>query len=246
MVPCQGGFTLVELSVVLVIIALIVGGITSGQALVKQAELRSIITDVATYKTAINAFKLKYGSLPADLRNATVYWGGVTANGNGNGAWDGGEEQLDSWQQLSLSGLLPGNYIGDLVGGVPIPGQTVPESKIKGKGYWLDFPCSPSAPCLIFGRTGNVIMYGVPFGGTVSGSALSPSDARAIDIKVDDSVASSGEVIGKNGNNNDITTGNCTDSTTIPDYAAAHGSAHYILLNQSVACKMYFWTEWQG
>ena len=38
-------FSLVELSIVLVILGLLVGGVLSGQALIRASELRSIATD---------------------------------------------------------------------------------------------------------------------------------------------------------------------------------------------------------
>lgn len=87
----QQGFTLVELSIVIVIIGLIVAGIVGGQTLVKQAQLRSVYADANKYKVAINAFKLEYNQLPGDMDNAHDYWpgcnSGATAaqcNGNGN------------------------------------------------------------------------------------------------------------------------------------------------------------------
>ena len=43
----QSGFTLVELSIVIVIIGLIVSGVVAGQSIVKAAKLKSVTTDVA-------------------------------------------------------------------------------------------------------------------------------------------------------------------------------------------------------
>ena len=58
------GFTLVELSIVLVIIGLIVGGILTGKDLIRAAELRSVQSDKEKIVTAINTFELKYNCLP--------------------------------------------------------------------------------------------------------------------------------------------------------------------------------------
>jgi prepilin-type N-terminal cleavage/methylation domain-containing protein len=60
------GFTLVELSIVIVVIGLIIGVVTAGQSLVRQAQIRSVLNDVNKYKTAWNAFKLQYDALPGD------------------------------------------------------------------------------------------------------------------------------------------------------------------------------------
>lgn len=80
----NAGFSLVELSIVLVILGLLVGGILGGQSLIKAAELRTITTDVSSYLTAVNTFRGKYFALPGDMKNATRFWGaqaGGTADG---------------------------------------------------------------------------------------------------------------------------------------------------------------------
>ncbi|MFZ4541879.1 MAG: type II secretion system protein [Rickettsiales bacterium] len=53
-------FSLVELSIVLVILGLLVGGILSGQALIRASELRSVSTEQQRYFTAIQTFRDKY------------------------------------------------------------------------------------------------------------------------------------------------------------------------------------------
>lgn len=99
-------FSLVELSIVLVILGLLTGGILAGQSLVRAAELRSVASDYARYNTAVHTFIEKYMALPGDMRNATSFWGAAdgstgttsgcyttaatngskaTCNGNGNG-----------------------------------------------------------------------------------------------------------------------------------------------------------------
>mgnify|MGYP001100732306 CR=1 FL=1 len=67
------GFSLVELSIVLVILGLLVGGILGGKSLIKAAELRSISTEQAQWNTAIKAFRDKYFMLPGDMNNATSF-----------------------------------------------------------------------------------------------------------------------------------------------------------------------------
>ena len=83
------GFTLIEMSIVLVIIGLIVGGVLVGQDLIKAASVRSQISQLEKLETAIYAFRDKYSGLPGDLSNATTFFGATDANGytvaNGNG-----------------------------------------------------------------------------------------------------------------------------------------------------------------
>jgi len=65
----SSGFTLIELSIVLVIIGLIVGGVLTGQSLTRAAEVRAQLTQIEKYNSAVNTFRSKYGALPGDLNN---------------------------------------------------------------------------------------------------------------------------------------------------------------------------------
>ena len=67
------GFTLVELSVVVVVIALLVGTILVGQTMIRGSELQGIITDYTKYQTAVEDFRKQYKALPGDMIDATDY-----------------------------------------------------------------------------------------------------------------------------------------------------------------------------
>jgi len=69
------GFSLVELSIVLVILGLLTGGILTGQSLIHAAELRKFMTQMSHYKTATYSFRDKYMALPGDMQNAKQFWG---------------------------------------------------------------------------------------------------------------------------------------------------------------------------
>lgn len=77
-------FSLVELSIVLVILGLLVGGVLSGQSLIRAAELRSVASEHARYASAVHAFRDKYFALPGDMANATQFWGSLGGNGSNN------------------------------------------------------------------------------------------------------------------------------------------------------------------
>jgi prepilin-type N-terminal cleavage/methylation domain-containing protein len=73
------GFTLIELAMVLVIIGLIVGGVLVGRDLIKAAEVRSQISQLIQYNTAVRTFQLKYNGLPGDLTQSEITSLGFTA-----------------------------------------------------------------------------------------------------------------------------------------------------------------------
>ena len=86
----QLGFTLIELSIVLVIIGLIVGGVIVGQALIKASEVRAQVSQIEQINSSVNTFKLKYNCLPGDCASATAFFNATTqpeevTNGNGDG-----------------------------------------------------------------------------------------------------------------------------------------------------------------
>lgn len=127
----RSAFTLVELSIVLVILGLLVGGVLSGQSLIRAAELRTVGTQKSQYLTAVHAFRDKYMGLPGDLPNATSFWGEQdagaacitsastttrTCNGNGDGqvefAAGLSHEIFRFWQHLANAGLIEGTYTG--------------------------------------------------------------------------------------------------------------------------------------
>lgn len=83
------GFTLIELSIVLVIIGLIVGGVLVGQDLIRAAQVRATISQIEKYNTAVNSFRGKYGALPGDLNAATAAAFGFASRGQYSGQGDG-------------------------------------------------------------------------------------------------------------------------------------------------------------
>ena len=77
----QRGFTLVELSIVLVIVGLLMGGVLVGRDLVRKAQLRTVLTDLEEVQSATRLFSEQYNALPGDIPNATDYW--PSAGGDG-------------------------------------------------------------------------------------------------------------------------------------------------------------------
>ncbi len=75
------GFTLIELSIVLVIIGLVIAGILVGRDLIRAADMRKVHKQQEEFVTAANVFKMKYNCLPGDCDHATDFFGEDTSPG---------------------------------------------------------------------------------------------------------------------------------------------------------------------
>lgn len=211
------GFSLVELSIVLVILGLLTGGILAGQSLIRAAELRSISSDFSRYQTAVLTFRDQYFALPGDMRNATAFWGDDnavcpdaaiangtpgTCNGNGDGALGSGtvnpSEFFRAWQQLALAGLIEGTYTG-IAGAADarqaIIGTNVPRSRIAnaGSSFYNEVYTSAHPNRFINASGKNLIQFGAASGlYETYYPVIKPEEAWNIDTKMDDGRPGSG------------------------------------------------------
>jgi prepilin-type N-terminal cleavage/methylation domain-containing protein len=162
------GFTLIEMSVVLVVIALLIGGILAGQSMYRQSKLRNLLVTIDTTTDAIKLFKDKYNALPGDMYNAADFWGtdaggcpsgGVysvpkkeTCNGNGDGrvapvdddaaTSANPNEAFRAWQHLADAGFIKGTFSGLAgPGGAndALVGINVPETAIENVGLFFEY-----------------------------------------------------------------------------------------------------------
>jgi prepilin-type N-terminal cleavage/methylation domain-containing protein len=209
------GFTLIELSIVLVIIGLLVGGILVAQSVVETAKITSQINQFQQLDIAASQFKNKYGQLPGDSslflptgnnNNEIQAW---NTSGSGYGGQGASLEVGSFFKHLSDSGMIMTTYVS--ANNVTLrAGNAVPGAKIGVKGS------------LVFG-TGLLHGEGVQDGNTIAvptgsywylcnegaagssglfcagyghtGGALTAVQALAIDTKMDDSMPWSGDVI---------------------------------------------------
>lgn len=249
----EDAFSLVELSIVLVIIGLLVGGILGGKALVKAAGLRAVATEHDQWVMAVNMFEDKYFALPGDMYNATEYWGAAdtsaagecanpstdvgtgtqTCNGNNDGEVEEDYEEIRFWQHLSNAGLISGKYTGVAgPGGLDhaIIGENVPRSKLSNAGWGTDHEGSPLGKSNEFdGVYNQVFMIGSQSAsGEPDGDIFTATDVWNLDTKMDDGKPAQGQVILVDWND-------CSTATASSDI-----EADYDLEYKEVDCAVYF------
>lgn len=253
----HSGFSLVELSIVLVILGLLVGGVLSGQALIRASELRKFTNDASTYVTAIRSFQERYNGLPGDLINATAFWGQTDANiavcrvtiGSGtntcNGDGDGVMETWEmfyAWKHLVNAGLIPGQYAGVNVPGGHASihhevGVNCPRS--INNGCWgLDGMTAPVAPGWWQwpGEYGRVYMkFGKPGIADPVEEVFTTEEAYLIDIKMDDSKPGTGKLVTRPVTTTTVPLGNCSDDNNT---TTGTTSANYNLAYKPLACSL--------
>ena len=250
-------FSLVELSVVLVILGLLVGGVLTGQNLVRAAELRNVTEEEKKFVAAVQLFKEKYSAFPGDMANATSYWGradtgaftgqcaapdtnqgtGVqTCNGSGDGRLLTGNETFRFWQHMANAGLIEGNYTGIAgAGGAfhSVRGTNIPKSKLEGAG-WFSYGGWATAwagdVVMFSGSYGDVIVIGGDVANSMpyASNIFSPDEAWSMDSKIDD---------GKPGQG-DLRTYNwpgCTNAANKDDVTTT-----YKLTVSSKVCSLFF------
>jgi prepilin-type N-terminal cleavage/methylation domain-containing protein len=136
----HAGFSLAEVSIVLVILGLLVGGIMTGSHLIKAANIRATINQMGEMSQLVNTFRDKYMYLPGDMPDAHDVWAEATP-GNGDGLVGGGNsrnifcpddpnftgERDDFFKHLGYAGMTT-RYGGS---GAPQIGRDYPAVKAR-------------------------------------------------------------------------------------------------------------------
>jgi len=108
----RNGFTLVELAIALVIIGLMIGVVLKGRAMIEQAKVNRVASDVHGLVAAVDTFQNKYGYLPGDIPSKdTIKIGGhknCNTNSTATGQISSGQSQC-AIKELIWAGLISGN-----------------------------------------------------------------------------------------------------------------------------------------
>lgn len=191
------GFTLLEISIVLILVGLIAGGIMVGQDMIEQAKINTVINDVQIFRSAHQTFKEKYKCIPGDCDNSNFTNNLPVCNGggDGNGKIDGGNsniycsETADYWRHLREANLItnqrqPLNTSGAIWAGAQ--GSYSPTSSVHAKYYTM------------YGTTANFYAFNLMTDTYDRESFLKVVQAESIDKKVDDGNGTTGNLFGSN------------------------------------------------
>lgn len=109
MVYMRKGFTLVELSIVLVIIGLLIGGILVAQSLIASAKVSKVIRDLKQYEIAFHQFESRFKQTPGDsdlFQPQGDDDGQIVTNSLGCSGALGRSEELNIWGHLTQARML--------------------------------------------------------------------------------------------------------------------------------------------
>jgi prepilin-type N-terminal cleavage/methylation domain-containing protein len=215
----EGGFTLVEIAIVLVIIGLLLGGILKGQEMITQAKIKNVIADVSGVSAAMYGYQDRYRALPGDDKAAPGRWtgsatpsGGTLGNGVIEGKWTAANaEATIFWDHLRRAGFVSGS------------GAENPFNAVSGK---MGVQTSDGA-----GSTTGVLSDGgtpaTAFTSLILCSAGLPDKiAISVDAQMDDGLAKKGAVRGKK------VGGNPADIDAAADDYVEDGVSTYVVCRQ--------------
>ncbi|HVI51408.1 MAG TPA: prepilin-type N-terminal cleavage/methylation domain-containing protein [Candidatus Sulfotelmatobacter sp.] len=236
----QQGFTLVELSIVLAIIGLLVGGVLKGQEMIASARLKTTVAQADSVRAAYNFFLDKYGAQPGDYSRCSSIISGcpAAADGDGNGIisapapWSdgnnfnrpdfGNNEGVKFWQQLAAAQMLAGIAVESSLS-APVAGKNTLKANYSGAAWEL------------WNASGDFTGYYIALAssGPNPGPVVSGKDAYAIDAKYDDGTPGGGAIVTRSG-------GGCTATQPSFSNGAVANGGSYKTSDNSSSCTLLF------
>ena len=244
----EGGFTLVELAIVMIIVGLLIGGILKGQELINNSRVTATVAQVKGVDAAISTFRDKFASLPGDMQTPTTRLPNCTAPpcsivGNGDGiirasTTDFGTgtiiatgvtgEGVRAYAHLAAADMLSG--VDPEGGNVVVPGITIPTAELGGNlrfghvrtglsGTTVPLTTAAGGP-----RNGHYVAISGGIGAVSNNTGiLTPVQAAQIDRKLDDGAPDTGSVRATTACSNGGLYDESNDGVTCALYARVQG-----------------------
>jgi prepilin-type N-terminal cleavage/methylation domain-containing protein len=224
----NSAFSLVELSIVIIIIGLLFVGVTGGSKLIKSAKLNKVMRDVSAVDTSFLAFLQAYDGYPGDYNDAQSFWGtsGVV-NGDGDGKIEvvasatTNDEVSSAFSHMAKAELTDGIYDITITNGSyaalsELNSRMVIVNEVNSTGASLGgFASSLAAKNMILlGRTTSVARAVGEAG--VHSAFISPRDMFTLDSKFDDGSPISGKISYRDESSSvgNVTSATCTDGSS--------------------------------
>jgi prepilin-type N-terminal cleavage/methylation domain-containing protein len=192
----QAGFTLIEISIVLIIIGLLLGGVLKGQELIENAKIKRVNNDFNGISAAVYSYLDRYNALPGDDPNALTRWATPTDAGDGDGIIAGEsitstatDESANVWDHLRRANLITGGV------GVNPPVHAFNGTMGISDGYLAlsgAVICMNNIPGGVAEIVDNQLDDGLPHTGVIRASTATLSDSASglttYDVNVDHSL----------------------------------------------------------
>ena len=211
-------FSLIELSIVLIIIGLLTAGVTAASKLIEQSKINKVAAELNNYKTSYMTFFLTYKEYPGDAARAGEYFNQNFINGNGDGkirpmpSW--GSESTLAWYHLTLAKLIDqtttkaggfhrstGTPVTSLENTCYAPTH-IEALEGNGLGAGVTAVYSPQLPTGVLNGNGlsigtwGSIACTAP-GNPPSGFSVHATTGSLLDTKIDDGYGNSGNIIAR-------------------------------------------------
>lgn len=237
----RSGFTLVELSMALVIIGLLIGGLLVGQSLIESSKINAQVKQLQEYDIATRTFRQKYKQWPGDSTYFPHTAGYTEGNGNGFINDHGGnlppqvllDEPSRFFNHLYLSGSIKESHSAVYS---PIGTGAMPETKIS-KGRGLTVSMNLRGDLFYFLGIYEIIGGAMAYFQMSQSGIMSPKTAMMLDSKMDDGIFNTGNV-------RSVTEYTTASNTAFPHYSETSaictnsGVAYNLNNTSNTACRL--------
>ncbi|MDI1267733.1 MAG: type II secretion system protein [Polaromonas sp.] len=182
----QGGFTLVEIAIVLVIVGLLLAGVLKGQELIESSRIKNMAKDMSSMTAVVTSYQDRYRGLPGD---------DLTAANIADRGWTSAPALTAVAASDSLIGAAGSNPFLNTAAAILLENRQAIRA-LRYAGF-LEGNSTDTGPLLNaaggqIGLTNGVFGFGVR--NVVCLSGLTGKQAGALDRMLDDGVSNTGDV----------------------------------------------------